>query len=182
MKRTLLPAAAAIIICSLAVVPANAQFEVGPLAGINFDGTEILAGAQARFPVGAEIAGLPIIAKPGIEFYPFIEPSGLGSTVDFSLFVVNLDAIVPLDISESFQGYGGAGLYIARTSVDFNVDVPGFDIDGSSTDLGLNIVAGANFGNASSTLVPFVEAVLALGDGSSGLLAKGGILLSIGGD
>jgi hypothetical protein len=184
MKKTLFTTAAALVFTALLAVTASAQIEVGPLAGINFDGTEILIGAQGRFPVGAEVAGLPIIAKPGIEFYPFIGGDGGLSgndNVDVSLWVVNADVIVPLDLTDSFQAYAGAGLYVSRYSINFNANIPGFDFDDSSTDIGLNVLAGATFGDESKKMVPFAEAVLALGDGGSGFVAKGGLLFRLGG-
>jgi len=180
MKRTLLSTVAAVAVTMLLATSASAQFQVGPYAGLCFDGTEILVGGQARIPVGAEIAGMPIMAKPGIEFYPFLD-SDLGTGVDYSLFVVNLDAVVPIDLSESLDAYAGAGLYVARSSISIDTAYEGYDFDDSDTSIGLNIVGGATFGDDSKSLVPFAEAVLAIGDGGDGFSVRGGVLFSLGG-
>jgi opacity protein-like surface antigen len=157
------------------------QVQVGPFAGINFDGTEILVGGQARFPVGLQLGETDVLINPSLEFYPFIDSSIGTNNIDFSLWVLNADALLPIEISDSFDSYAGAGLYFARSKWNFN-NIPGLNLDDSEVNAGLNLFAGATFQKEDRGLIPFGEVRLALGDGSSGLILRGGVLVSIGGN
>lgn len=181
MKHKVLLTAALTLFAVLQAPRAQAQIDVGPVAGLNFGDTDLFVGGQIRFPVGAEVAGMPLFARPGIEFYPFKDPDpSLGSNDDFdlSLWVVNLDVMIPVNLSEDLGTYLGAGIYIARSSV--SATVSGLRLDSDDTNAGLNIIGGTTFGDEAATLVPFGEAVLAIGNGTDGLLIRGGVLLRFG--
>lgn len=170
-----------IIALCVPVSSAVGQVQFGPYAGLNFDGTEILVGGQARFPVGLELSGTSVLINPSLEFYPFIDSSIGTGNIDYSLWVLNADALLPIAITQDLDTYAGLGLYFARSKWTYP-NVPGLNLDDSDMNAGLNLFAGITFQKEDRGLVPFAEARLALGDGSSGLILKGGVLVSFGGN
>lgn len=155
--------------------PVVGQVQLGPHAALNLNGIRLLVGGQIRVPVALELAGAPVYFRPSFDVYPFVDPRKGSGATDASLTVFNADASVPVDVSESFDGYLGIGLFFARRSESFDQAGTNTDWDG-----GLNIIVGAVLGQSGSTFRPFAEGILAVGDLSSGLIARGGILVSIG--
>jgi hypothetical protein len=154
---------------------AQAQILLGAHGGIHFDGTEVIIGPSARFDLPFEINGTPIVGNPSIDFYPFAGGDADGiDGVDVSFLGVNFDLLYPVNLDVSANPYVGAGLGFFRSSVDLG----GFG-DFSDTSLLINLKGGATFGQPGS-LQPFVELILSIGDGS-GIIAKGGVLFSLGG-
>ena len=88
---------------------------------------------------------------------------------------LNFDVLYPLDINFGGEPYVGAGLGIFRSSVDL-----GGLGDFSDTDVGINLKAGALFGQEGGSLQPFGEVGITLG-GASTVFARGGVFFSIGG-
>ena len=169
MKKLLL---ALTIALALTFVPerANAQspLSFGAQGIYDLDWESFGIGAQVR--TGLPIGDLAFVLNPSLEYY-FLEE---GEGFDQSLFRVNADLLYQIGAAnvQVFQPYVGAGLGIQRHSIDLDSDV--LNISGSSTDVGLNLLAGASFG-IGSPVVPFVQAGLFIGDGSTVGL-KAGIL------
>jgi opacity protein-like surface antigen len=88
--------------------------------------------------------------------------------VDCSYWELNPGIGVPLPAT-GLNPYVGAGLNIARASVDLNV--PGFEDDASDTEIGLNLLGGLKFNIGS--LPSFVEGRLELGGGEQFVLTFG---------
>lgn len=87
-----------------------------------------------------------------------------------STFTVDLNAHIPFDVARQYTPYFGAGLGITRVS--------GLEGDGSTTDLGLNVVGGAEV-DLQGVLRPFVQAQLTLGDMYDRIGFTGGLLFDI---
>jgi hypothetical protein len=146
---------------------ASAQFRIGPFLGINFDGSTVFLGGEAQFGVRVS-DNVSLIAAPSLDLYLFED------NVTFTR--INLDAVFPFDIS-GFEVYGGGGLFLQFTSID----LPGTGcdfIDCSDMDVGVNLRGGTLLGSPESSIRPFVEINIALGDGSD-VAARGGVLFQI---
>ncbi len=153
MKKLLLALTVAL---ALTFVPerANAQspLSFGAHGLYDFDAESFGIGAQVR--TGVNLGGFGLVLNPNVE-YLFIDDIG---GIDRTHFRVNADLLYQIGASyvEVFQPYLGAGLGIQRTSADGDFD---------NTDVGLNLLAGANFG-IGAPVVPFVQAGLFIGDQS----------------
>lgn len=150
MKKLLTFTAAALFAVTLLAPRAEAQLSFLPYAGYNTDaaGGSFLIGVGAEFGIG--MVGLPI----GLALRPSAEYVFGGGDVDLTQF--NVDAIGRFSPPLSPVGfYAGAGLGILNASFDGN----------SSTDLGLNLLGGAEFGGGFA--VPFAQARLTIADGSA---------------
>lgn len=127
----------------LVAAPAQAQvsFELGPRVGYDAgDVEELFIGADVR----VSSAALPLIINPTFDYY-FIEDVG---DVDNGLWALSVNALYPFGVSNAvFTPYGGAGVGLYNFSFG----------DSSTTDVGLNLVFGAQFLNT-GVVKPFVEA------------------------
>jgi len=90
----------------------------------------------------------------------------------------DINGAIPLDLG-SADFYAGAGLNIARVSVDLGIALPGFAYDASATRMGLNLLGGLNF--PLGGLGAFAEGGLQLGGGEQ-FLIKSGVTFGGGGD
>jgi opacity protein-like surface antigen len=164
MKKLATTLLVAFFFC-IGVQTADAQIgiRIGPRVGYDIDQlNELFVGADVRL----DVATLPVIINPAFDYY-FVD--------GFDLYQLSINALYTFGINNTaFTPYVGGGLGITRTSVDTGVDF----IDGSNTDIGLNIVGGAEFGFGN--LRPFVQAQLTLGDVDLTTIA-GGVLFSLGG-
>ena len=149
--RTILPAVAAV---SLAVaVPGIAKAQgtthIGPHVAYNFDAKNMGVGAQFSMPIARQLE-----FYPSFDYY-FVSPG--------SLWALNADLKYrPALASSTDWLYVGAGLNLAHASVS------GF----SSTDAGLNLVAGAESRRAGN-VHPYGELRFTLGNGSTAQIAVG---------
>lgn len=91
------------------------------------------------------------------------------SESDATTFTVDLNAHIPIEVERWFLPYAGAGLGITRVS--------GGAGDGSTTDLGFNLLGGAEVDLR--VVNPFVQAQVTLGDQIDRLGITGGILIDI---
>ena len=170
MKHLSLAAIAAILL--LAVPSAHAQGTIG--AGVHglydLDLESFGIGAQAR--AGANLGGFSLVINPSLEYF-FTDDE---ENVSTSAFGANVDLLYQIgdQYVTTFQPYFGAGLGIRRYSVE--VDSPLGDLDGSETDLGLNLIGGATFGGG--PIQPFARATIAIMDGTP-IVLKAGILFGI---
>ncbi|MFC2085719.1 hypothetical protein ACFLRO_00750 [Bacteroidota bacterium] len=152
---------------------ANAQIGVGPLVGIAFDGSDLFVGGNATIPMGFQVAEQNLILNPGASYY-LID--------NVTLFIIDVNLLYPF-AAGSFNAYAGAGLLVSFWSADYG-DVSGFlddlgiDTSSSSTDFGLNVKGGAEFGEGS--IRPFGEVGFQIKDGGS-LYAQGGARFQLGG-
>lgn len=92
------------------------------------------------------------------------------SDFDCSYWEVNAGLAIPL-AAASVDPYVGAGLNIARFSVDYSGDVPGVDLGADDTEIGLNLLGGLRFpiGGISA----YGEGRLELGGGEQFVLTFG---------
>lgn len=146
-------------------VPADAQVHFGP---------QVSYADDADFGIGARVvAGVPDYA--GFEVagsFDYFFPDG-----DVDYWEINGNVLYNFAIEgvDSFRPYAGAGLNVAR--FDANVEdtgIPGFEFDGSSTELGLNLVGGGKFAT-DAAVTPFVEARLEI-EGGEQFVLTGGLL------
>ena len=142
-------------VISLTARDAAAQASIGANVGYNLDAEEFFAGGQARFGLGA----FPVIINPSIETY-FID--------NLTWLQIDLNALYPFGVNNTaFTPYAGAGIGINYFKPE-NLD--------SSTDAGLNLIAGAVFGF--NRLRPFAEARINF-DGDTNVGIRGGVLFGL---
>lgn len=123
---------------------AHAQFDVGPRLGYDLEAEALHIGAEARFALDA--LDFPVKIKPSIDYF-FVD--------GFTLITFDANGIYEIALDEgSLIPYVGAGLGISYWS--FDSEFEGIGIDGSDTNVGLNLLGGAVFGAGS--LRPFAEA------------------------
>lgn len=177
MKRLtlILSALALIFICVPSSAVGQTSISVGPRLGIDFgDIEEAFIGADVRITSPS----LPVVVNPTFDFYFTSDP--------LTFWGLSANALYPISTeNESFAPYAGAGLGIYRFSIEEQtVSNPfGGDITvggGGSTDIGLNLVAGAEF--PLETVRPFAEVQFSpvFTEGSTTTLfnIKGGVLFS----
>lgn len=163
MKRTI--SFLALFLLSAAAqaqVPSPVTFELGPRVGhdIGGDVEETFLGVDARLGIMA----LPIDFQATFDYY-FMEEN-------MTFWQLSLNALLSFGPGIVFTPYVGAGLGIARTSIDMGI------LSASDTDTGVNLIGGARFGMG--PLRPFVQAqVTMLGDVELVTIA-GGLLFKFG--
>lgn len=163
MKRTI--SFLALFLLSAAAqaqVPSPVTFELGPRVGhdIGGDVEETFLGVDARLGIMA----LPIDFQATFDYY-FMEENK-------TFWQLSLNALLSFGPGIVFTPYVGAGLGIARTSIDMGI------LSASDTDTGVNLIGGARFGMG--PLRPFVQAqVTMLGDVELVTIA-GGLLFKFG--
>lgn len=121
-------------------------------------------GARLVFPLRPE--RLRLDGAMDINHYP-----SPGSGVD-NWNELNLNARLPLPVSDRFVTRVGAGLNLAFVSTE---SVPG-SAGESRTDAGLNLLAAVEFSRgrfSRGRVIPFVETRLVLGDRSQAILTGG---------
>ena len=176
MNRFLLFLAFLVLFLLPVEAQAQTQFQLGPRIGIDVgDVEELFIGADAR--IDAE--SLPVTINPTFDFYFTDDP--------LTFWGLSANALYPFGVdNEAFTPYAGAGLGLYRTSVDDQeVDTPFGDVTvegGSSTDVGLNLLFGAEFA-VNRSFVPFVEAqyspVFTEGETTNLFNVKAGLLFGL---
>lgn len=161
MKRFAIIAAALLLaVVGPTEVQAQDDINVGARVGIDLgDVEEVFFGADARVQTEA----LPVTLNPTFDFY-LVDPG--------SFWSLSGNALYPIEVeNESFEPYAGGGLGIYQQSIG------GF----SSTDVGINLLFGAEFPTDSVT--PFAEAqyspVFTTGTTTNLFSLKGGILFNL---
>lgn len=145
------PVAAVLMVVSATVPPLQAaDTRFGIHAGVWTDDGDPLVGGDVVLP----------LHEPHWTFNPSLEYVA-GDRVD--RWILNGDALFDLDIDVKAEVWVGGGLAIL-----FNDHERG----GSSTDLGVNVLAGAGL-NTSSGLLPYVEGKAVITDDSSFALVLG---------
>jgi hypothetical protein len=170
MKKLLTLFAVCAVALPMMAPRAQAQVEFMPYLGYDFDigDGSLLVGVGAEFgflPTGVLPVGLSL--RPSAEYYFVDSPS----QVDFQFFQINADAIAELSPPGVPIGiFAGAGLGIGFSSVEIA------GVSDSSTDFGLNILGGAEFGGG--FLRPFLQGRVTLMDGTR-LAILGGVKLGL---
>lgn len=153
MKKFLTLIAAVVIAVPLLAPRAEAQFTFMAYGGYDLDVEELFIGVGAEFglmPAGALPFALAL--RPSAEYYFMPSESDMGFEASMSLIQINAEAIADLaDVIDGPIGlYAGAGLGMAFISSEFSGG--GMTFSDSSTELGLNLLGGVEFG------LPFVQA------------------------
>lgn len=164
-----------IILAAFVSLPASAQLSnigIGPRVGYDFDWESLSIGVDARAGFGT----LPVSFNVAADYFFLEDYEGFGADASQSLIKITANAIYEFGIANAvFTPYAGGGLAFSRYSVD--VDTGGFgSVDGSDTDIGLNIVGGAYFGAGS--MRPFAQLYITTGGGTAVGLS-GGVLFTI---
>lgn len=174
-KLTLFSALFALL---LLAAPNNAQaqvevdqpvFKLGPrvildVGDVSDAGGDFGIGADVRI----QIPSLPVQGNGSFNYYFTDDP--------YTIFAIDLNAVYPFGVdNQSFTPYAGGGLGITRVSADINT---GFgSVDASDTDIGLNLVGGAEFNAGNVT--PFVEGQFTVGGDWNRFGITGGLLFNV---
>ncbi len=139
---------------------ASAQARLGANVGYNLDAERWFVGGQLRYGMPT----FPITFNPSVEYY--LDVPGA------SQWELDLNGLYHIgrQYTTTFTPYFGAGLGIVYT----NYELDALDND---TNLGLNLVAGADFGSGS--LQPFVEARIQVMDGATPVSVRGGVTFGL---
>lgn len=162
MKRLALLTTALLLAVSLPTeVVGQTSIQIGPRVGIDAgDIEEPFIGADVR--IGLPMSRISI--NPTFDFYFVDDPLTFWSLSTNGLYRFGIN-------NQAFTPYSGLGLGIYRSSVDGG---------GSSTDLGVNTLFGAEF--LFGSVRPFLEAqyspVFTEGNTTSLFSVKGGLLFS----
>lgn len=157
--------------------PAAAQIYVSPEVAFASD-FNIGVGFGVEVPV-EEVNDRFSIHGNALYFFPgesAEEIPGVDADVDYWELNANGRFRIPL-ADQSWTPYLGAGLNIGRVSGSVSIDGVGSTKE-TSTELGVNVLGGVQFGDGASR--PFVEGRYELGGGEQFVLS-GGISLAIGG-
>jgi hypothetical protein len=155
----LLTSLLALGLVAAAVPDARAQgFVVGPRVGLQLEGDEDLTlGAEARVRL-ASPGGFGFTLRPSFDYH---------LTDGVTVLQFGVDSLLGIPIPGPVGLYGVVGLGLSHVRVG----------GGGTTDLGLDLGAGATF-RLGDTLRPFVELRKTLGDFEP-LLLTGGLLFAL---
>lgn len=173
MKATTKLFAALLLFLAMSAAPnaaqAQAQIEIGPRVGYEVDELEALSiGGDIR----ASTVALPFQINGTFDYY-FLDEDDFGG-VDVNMFQLTLNGLFELGINNQvFTPYFGPGISLTRVSADAG------PFEDSDSELGLNLVGGAEFGLGN--LRPFVQAQFTVGGDIEPVSVVGGLLFSIGG-
>ena len=144
-----------------------------PYLGYNLeDGAGLLVGIGTELAAPFDLGGLVLSIQPGIEYHFLDDAPG----VDVSYIQLDGNLVASFATPGApIAPYAGAGLAVGFSSVD----IEGIGSD-SSTDLGLNVLGGAEFPGALGFGSPFAQARLTLVDGGNFFCIIGGIKVPLG--
>lgn len=169
--RTFVLAMFALAGSALLAQPAQAQVDFGPQIAWG-DDTDFGVGGRIDFGIGNAF---------GVDDGPFANLFGSAaatyffvdcpSNADCSYFEIDGNLAVPFTLEgNSLRPYAGAGIHVARWSVDFDgVGIPGADVD--DTEVGLNLLGGIFF--PISDLDGFVQGKFGLAGAEQFVLSAG---------
>lgn len=163
MKRLAVIVTAFLLAVSLpSTATGQNRIQVGPRIGIDVgDVEEPFLGADVRIGLAAS----RFVINPTFDYYFVDDPRTYWSLSGNALYRFGID-------NQVFVPYSGAGLGLYRSSIDGG---------GSSTDVGINAIFGAEF--LFGSVRPFVEAQYSpvFSDGSTTSLfsVKGGLLFGL---
>jgi opacity protein-like surface antigen len=159
----------------LIAAPNNAQaqdgFKVGPRVTIDLGDISDAFGGD--FALGADvrvmIESLPVDGQASFDYYFAEDP--------WTVFAFDINALYPFAMEDQpFRPYVGAGLGIARWSADVESDF-GFGFSTSNTDVGINLLGGAEFPLDGFT--PFAQAQFTVGGDADRFGITGGVLFNL---
>lgn len=149
---------AALALLIALAAPAQAQLSFAPVVGYDLDAEGPSIGLA--FEIGAPLTSIPLTPsfRPLVE-YVFVDGTG---GADISLIRANADLLARFQAgpTAAFQPYAKAGVTVSNVSVD--------GLDGSDTDVGLNVGGGLEFTRI------FVEGELGIGGTYDGFRIRGG--------
>ncbi len=145
---------------------AQAQIQVGPRIGYELSDFEALfVGADVRISTPA----LPVQINPTLDYYFLEDTEIFGTEISQSLLQLTVNALYQFGINnEVFTPYAGGGLSYLRISAEANGE------SSSDSDVGLNLVGGAEFGVGQ--LKAFAQAEFVVGGDANPLKITGGVL------
>lgn len=143
-----------VAIAALALVAprAEAQFSFMPYAGYDIERSEPLVGVGVEFGVLQGALPVGLVLRPSADYFFTTEFEEGGARFNEDLFVLNADLIARLSPPGGFGVYAGAGLGAAFSSIR-NVIT---EVEDNSTELGLNLIGGVEFGGR-GFITPFVQ-------------------------
>jgi hypothetical protein len=166
MSRFLFPALfAVLLLASIAPSDAYAQPRIGVHTGLNFEGTDLMFGAQAQF--GVDVGDRQAMGQVGFEIYPLIK--------DIFISRLNGNVLFNLLSTAGSEIYGGGGLMIQLSRFDLP---EGSNLDETDTDFGINLVAGLVLSGSDRRYRPFVEINQTIGGGTD-FAARVGVMLKL---
>lgn len=146
-------------------------FKIGPRASLDLNDLNDAFGAA--FGIGADvrlqIPDIPVQGNGSFDFYFADDP--------WTVWAVDVNAVYPFNIdNQGFTPYAGGGLGITRWSADVEEDFIGISV--SNTDIGLNLVGGAEF-ETDSGITPFAQLQLTVAGDADRLGLTGGVLFEL---
>lgn len=162
--------AVAVVVLGLMLAPTSlkAQIDIGAQGSW---GDDVDFGLGGRVVVGLPIEQFPLELIGSFDyFFPDID--------NFDYWEINANAayVIPVP-TPTVAPYAGAGINIARASVDVGT-VPGVgDFSASDTEVGLNLLGGVKFPLQSVT--PYGELRIELGGGEQ-FVITGGVSFNVG--
>lgn len=140
-------------------------FKLGPRLTIDVGDLNDMYGGS--FAIGADVRlrtpALPVQGNGSFDFYFADDP--------WTVWSIDLNAVYPFGVeNEVFTPYAGAGLGITRISSDSDI--------ADDTDIGLNIVGGAEF-ETGGRATPFVQLQATLAGDADRLGITGGLLFNL---
>jgi opacity protein-like surface antigen len=171
--------AAAVPLTSQAQMESESAFKIGPRATVALNdisdfGGDFAIGGDVRYDLSAS-ANAPIQLSGAFDYY-FVEDretvtGGIGGVqteeVSASAYTIDLNGLYSFPVEGAFSPYAGAGLGIVGTSLG----------DASDTDIGVNLVGGAEF--EAGSLRPFAEAQVSFGGDFTRFGITGGVLFAL---
>jgi hypothetical protein len=159
----------ALIVFAVAAMasPLEAQVRFGAEGSYASD-YDFGVGGRVELPIATGSEGL-LSTLFGVGSFVYYFPdcdSGLAE-VDCSLWELNAGGAVALPIAETVQPYAGAGVNVARVSVEVG------DVSTSSTETGVNLFGGVRL--PMGNLTPFGEARIVLGGSEQFVLTIGAL-------
>ena len=168
---------ALVFAAAFAMPRAEAQFSLIPYLGYNLELEGFLVGVGSEFAAPFAAGSLDLAIRPSVEYHSL---DGDGA----SYFQVNGDVLARFSGSPSVAPYAGVGLALAIISfetVDVNLDT--FETEEgteTNTELGLNVLGGAEFPGLFDFGMPFAQARYSIVDPTDQLSILAGVKINLG--
>lgn len=144
-------------------------FKLGPRATIDVGDLSDIASVAIGADVRLQTPAFPVQGNGSFDFYFADDP--------WTVWTVDLNAVYPFAIEDvDFMPYAGAGLGITRLSAGEDTEFGEFSV--SDTDIGVNLVGGAEF-VLDNGINPFAQLQVTVAGDADRLGITGGVLFDL---